>query len=374
MTKVMKTSGTKNFHPRRCKSEDISSKRVKSLSEELHSKSEQLRLLSEVIRTANSYLEPDNVINFIMEIIKHLVECQAWSLLLLDEETNQLVFRSAFGEKTDKLDEIKLNLGEGVAGKVAETGQPMIVDDAEKCPYFNREIDRITKFKTKNILAVPLKARGKIIGVFEIINKKGKENKDFSEKDLETVMLFLEPAAIALENAMLFQKTKELTLIDDLTHLYNTRYLYQSLKNEIARGKRYGYPLSVLFLDLDGFKAVNDINGHLVGSSTLKIVAKILKEGIRTVDIASRYGGDEFTLILPNTDSEGAKIVAERLRERIENYHYEKELGVKIKLSASFGISVFPLHGDTPEILIQKADQAMYKVKETTKNAVYVSD
>lgn len=374
MTKAMRASGTKSFHHSRCKSEDISSKKIKSLSEELHSKSEQLRLLSEVIRTANSYLEPNAVINFIMERIKHLVECQAWSLLLLDEENNQLVFKAALGEKSDKLAEIKLKIGEGVAGKVAETGQPMIVDDAEKCPYFNKEIDRITKFKTKNILAVPLKARGKIIGVFEIINKRGKERTEFSDKDLETVMLFLEPAAIALENAMLFQKTKELTLIDDLTHLYNTRYLYQSLKSEIARGKRYGYPLSVLFLDLDGFKAVNDINGHLVGSSTLKIVAKILKECIRTVDIASRYGGDEFTLILPNTDSEGAKIVAERLRERIENYPYERELGVKIKLSASFGISVFPLHGDTPEVLIQKADQAMYKVKETTKNAVYVSD
>lgn len=374
MTKATKKSGRNPLHHRRCKSEDKSSEKVKSLAEELHSKSEQLRLLSEVIRTANSYLEPDAVINFIMERIRHLVECQAWSLLLLDEESNQLYFKAALGEKSDKLSEIRLKIGEGVAGKAVETGQPMIVDDAQKCPYFNPEIDRLTNFKTRNILAVPLKARGKIIGAFEIINKKGKSEDSFTEKDLETVMLFLEPAAIALENAMLFQKTKELTLIDDLTHLFNTRYLYQSLKSEISRGKRYGYPLAVIFLDLDGFKAVNDINGHLVGSATLKIVAKILKDGIRNVDIAARYGGDEFTLILPNTDAEGAKVVAERLRSKIENHPYEEDLGVKIKLSASFGIAIFPQNGDNPEVLIQKADQAMYKVKETTKNAICVSD
>lgn len=374
MTKATKKSGRNPLHHRRCKSEDKSSEKVKSLAEELHSKSEQLRLLSEVIRTANSYLEPDAVINFIMERIRHLVECQAWSLLLLDEESNELYFKAALGEKSDQLSEIRLKIGEGVAGKVVETGQPMIVDDVQKCSYFNPEIDKLTNFKTRNILAVPLKARGKIIGAFEIINKKGKSEGSFTEKDLETVMLFLEPAAIALENAMLFQKTKELTLIDDLTHLFNTRYLYQSLKSEISRGKRYGYPLAVIFLDLDGFKAVNDINGHLVGSATLKIVAKILKDGIRNVDIAARYGGDEFTLILPNTDAEGAKVVAERLRSKIENHPYEEDLGVKIKLSASFGIAIFPQNGDNPEVLIQKADQAMYKVKETTKNAICVSD
>jgi len=374
MTRETKSSGSANSSRRRCSSGGPSGDRAAVLAEELHRKSEQLRLLSEVVRTANSYLEPDAVITFIMERIQHLVEGQAWSLLLLDEDQTHLYFKSALGAKSDKLSEIRLKVGEGVAGKVAQTGQPLIVDDAQNSPYFKADIDRMTNFRTKNILAVPLKTRGKVTGVLEILNKRGGENARFHEGDLETVMLFLEPAAIALENATLFQKTHELTLMDDLTHLFNTRYLYQSLKNETARARRYGYPLAVLFLDLDGFKAVNDVNGHLIGSTTLKIVAKILSAGVRSIDIVARYGGDEFTLILPNTDRAGAIVVAERLRKSIENHPYEKELGVRIRLSASFGISIFPEHAQDPELLIQKADQAMYKVKESTKNAVAVSE
>lgn len=374
MTKATKRPGSVNSSRRPCSAPASKGDRTSALAEELHRKSEQLRLLSEVVRTANSYLEPDAVIKFIMERIQHLVEGQAWSLLLLDEDHNQLYFKAALGTNSDKLSEVRLRVGEGVAGKVAQTGQPMIVDDAPNSPFFNAGVDKLTDFHTQNILAVPLKTRGRVTGVLEILNKMGGKGSRFVEEDLETVMLFLEPAAIALENATLFQKTHELTLMDDLTHLFNTRYLYQALKNETSRARRYGYPIAVLFLDLDGFKAVNDTNGHLVGSTTLKIVAKILTAGVRGIDIVARYGGDEFTLILPNTDREGATIVAERLRKNIEEHDYAKDLGVSIRISASFGVSLFPEHGQDPELLIQKADQAMYKVKESTKNAVAVSD
>ncbi len=209
--------------------------------------------------------------------------------------------------------------------------------------------------------------------MLEILNKRGGEKARFQEQDLETVMLFLEPAAIALENATLFQKTTELTLMDDLTIFSHKVPLPVSQERDLEAREVRIPPRG----PLSGPGRLQGRQRHQRtphGSTTLKIVAKILTAGVRSIDIVARYGGDEFTLLLPNTDKEGALIVAERLRKSIEDHAYEKELGVKIKLSASFGVSIFPHHAQDPESLIQKADQAMYKVKESTKNAVALSD
>jgi diguanylate cyclase (GGDEF)-like protein len=217
---------------------------------------------------------------------------------------------------------------------------------------------------------VPLRSRGKTLGVLEMMNKRGDDG--FTEADLETTYMFAEMVGIALENAFTFQKIKMLSLVDDLTQLYNSRYLHQALDVEITRAKRYNYPVTVVFLDLDGFKSVNDRYGHLVGSQTLTVVGQILKRLVRNVDIIARYGGDEFTIILPNTDLQASTLVAERLRKSVERHDYRKTPGYDFKLSASFGLAGFPKHGDNPDLLIQKADQAMYKVKETTKNGIAI--
>lgn len=342
----------------------------KDIQEAYRRKAEQLRLLSEVVRTANSMLEPEALTAFIMGRIQALVQSEAWSLLLLDESGEHLVFKEALGSKSEPLKERKLKIGEGVAGEVARTGLPILLNDVRSSPLFNPKIDKITGFKTKSILCVPLRSRGKTIGVLELMNKAG--SREFSEGDLETTFLFAEMVAIALENAMLFQKVRQLSLVDDLTQLYNSRYLRQALDVEITRGRRYNYPVAVIFLDLDGFKGVNDRYGHLVGSDTLRVVGQVLKSLVRNVDIVARYGGDEFTLILPNTDVEGGLFVAERLRKAIQDHDYKKDPGYDFKLSASFGIACFPVHGEEPETLIQRADQAMYHVKESTKNGLAV--
>lgn len=341
-----------------------------SLRDAFRTKAEQLRLLSEVVRTANSMLEPEALNNFIMERVKVLVRCEAWSLLLLDETGQHLVFKEALGTKAEPLREAKLRLGEGVAGEVARTGLPLLINDVTTSPLFNPEIDILTGFTTRSILCVPLRSRGKTLGVLELMNKLSQEG--FTEADLETTFLFAEMVAIALENAQLFQRVRQLSLVDDLTQLYNSRYLRNALEVEITRGRRYSYPVTVLFLDLDGFKKVNDRFGHLVGSETLRVVGGILKALVRNVDIVARYGGDEFTIILPNTDAEGSRLVAERLRVAIQDHDYKSDPGYPLALSASFGIASFPAHGDDPETLIQRADTAMYRVKESTKNALAI--
>ncbi|MCI4398519.1 MAG: sensor domain-containing diguanylate cyclase [Acidobacteria bacterium] len=332
--------------------------------------SDQLRLLGEAVRSVNSLLEPDAVVAYVMERIKRLVRAEGWSLLLVDEATGELVFKEVLGERSALLKEARIPPGKGIAGAVAQSGEAMIVNDVSACPQFNPEPDHLTKFKTRCVLAAPLKHQQRVLGVVEVVNKKGGEN--FTREDLDTVQLFLEPAAIALQNAFLFEQTKRLAMIDDLTQLANSRYLFDALARETGMGRRYGFPVAVIFLDLDGFKQVNDRYGHLVGSRTLKVVADILRSVVRNVDIVARYGGDEFTLVLPNTSLEGAKRVAERARIAIEKFDYASKLGVPFALSASFGVAVFPEHGNDPEALIHKADSAMYSVKETTKNAVAV--
>jgi diguanylate cyclase (GGDEF)-like protein len=322
------------------------------------------------VKTANSILEPGKVIELVMERIRQLIPSEAWSLLMVDEEKNELVFEAALGAKGDDVSSYRLAMGEGVAGWVAQNGKPAIVNDTRKDTRFTTRVDSRTKFATRSILCAPLVSRGRTIGVLEIINKRDGR---FTRDDLDLMLTLVEPAAIALENAILFQRTEQLTITDDLTKLFNSRYLNVYLGREIKRCKRHGIPLSIIFLDLDGFKSINDRYGHLAGSGTLTEVGRILAEGVRESDILARYGGDEFVAVLPETPASGAIVIAERLRKSIEENRFLQSMGLAARISASFGIASYPDHALTPEALIQKADQAMYRVKEREKNGIEVA-
>ena len=334
------------------------------------SSARRLAILTDVVKTANSILEPRKVIELVMEKIRQLIPSEAWSLLMIDEERGELVFEAALGAKGGDVSSFRLKMGEGVAGWVARTGEATIVNDTARDPRFTRKIDKRTQFQTRSILCAPLVARGRTIGVLEIINKLGGR---FTRADLALVLTLVEPCAIAIENAILFQRTEQLTITDDLTRLFNSRYLNLYLGREIKRCKRHGIPLSVIFLDLDGFKDINDQYGHLAGSGTLTEVGKILAQGVRESDILARYGGDEFVVVLPETPSPGALVIAERLRRAIEEHPFLEAHGLSARISASFGIATYPDHAHSPEGLIQKADQAMYRVKERDKNGIEVA-
>jgi diguanylate cyclase (GGDEF)-like protein len=330
----------------------------------------RLAILTDVVKTANSILEPRKVIELVVEKIRQLIPSEAWSLMMVDEERQELVFEAALGAKARDVSALRLKIGEGVAGWVAQSGQPAIVNDAARDPRFSPRVDTRTQFETRSILCAPLVSRGRTIGVLEIINKQGGP---FTRRDLQLVLTLVEPCAIAIENAILFQRTEQLTITDDLTRLFNSRYLNLYLGREIKRCKRHGIPLSVIFLDLDGFKGINDQYGHLAGSGTLTEVGKILAQGVRESDILARYGGDEFVVVLPETPASGALVIAERLRRAIEEHRFLEPQGLGARISASFGISTYPDHALTPEGLIQKADQAMYRVKEREKNGIEVA-
>jgi diguanylate cyclase (GGDEF)-like protein len=345
-------------------------RRERNMGQELRTTAKRLAILTDIVKTANSILEPRKVIELIMGKVQQLIPSEAWSMLMVDEEKQELTFELALGEKANDVSSFRVKIGEGVAGWVAQTGKPTIVNDTARDPRFARRFDTKTAFQTRSILCAPLISRGRTIGVVEIINKLGGR---FSDSDLDVLLTLVEPCAIAIENAILFQKAEQLTITDDLTKLFNSRYLNLYIGREIKRCKRHGIPLSVIFLDLDGFKGVNDQYGHLAGSRTLTEVGAILSEAVRESDILARYGGDEFVVVLPETPAAGALVIAERIRKAIESHRFLQEQGLSARISASFGIASYPDHALTPEGLIQKADQAMYRVKERDKNGIEVA-
>lgn len=343
-------------------------RKAANLARRLRETSRRLQVLGGIVATANSILEPRRVINVIMSQIQELIPSEAWSILLVDENTGELAFEMALGENSSDLNDTRIKLGEGVAGWVAQTGEPAIVNDVRRDRRFQGKFDQLTRFQTRSILCAPLLSRGRTIGVVEIMNRAAGSR--FTKKDMNLLLTLVEPAAIALENAILFQKTEQLAVTDDLTKLYNSRYLNGYLDGAITRAKKHAGSLAVLFLDLDGFKTVNDRHGHFYGSRTLHEVGGLIRAAVREEDVVSRYGGDEFVVVLPDTDAEGALAVAERIRDSLKQHVFLAEFGLAARLSASFGVSLYPEHGQNPQDLMQKADQAMYSVKERGKDAV----
>lgn len=199
-------------------------------------------------------------------------------------------------------------------------------------------------------------------------------NNYLTHEKLEGLKFLQKHISLGIENALRYLNAQELAYIDDLTKAYNIRYLYVSLENELRRAERFGTNVSVLFIDLDFFKRVNDQYGHLVGSKLLIEFTNELKKCVRGIDPVIRYGGDEFIVICTETDVELAKKVAERLRRRTEECEFLKKEGYSIHITCSIGIATYPIHGTTKTELIEMADKAMYKGKEISRNIVCVAE
>lgn len=337
-------------------------------TDELKRKIEELSIFNEIGKTLTSTLDIKEVLNIIMMKIRELLKPDNWSLLLIDEEKGDLYFEIVVGERAEKLKNMRLNLGEGIAGWVAVKGEKLLIQDVSKDERFSGGMDMVSGFETKSVACVPLKCKGKVLGVIELLNKVKRD--EFSEEDLFILTTLADYAAIALENAQFFQKVKELTITDDVTKLYNSRYMYDFLDQELRRCQRYEMELSIIFLDLDYFKSVNDTYGHLIGSRLLREIAQIISKKLRNVDIAVRYGGDEFVVILPSTSREAALHVADRIRDALNNMVFLQEEGLKIKQTASFGVSTFPRDATNKLDLIRQADKAMYHVKNTSRDGI----
>jgi len=326
----------------------------------------------DIAKALTSTLQLDQVLKTIMEKVQELMSPDTWSLLLVDEKTNELYFQVATGVAAEKLKDVRLKMGEGIAGWVAQTGQAAVVPDVQSDKRFAGHVDEITNTLTRSIICVPIRTKDRVLGVIEIINYVGK--RDFGPEDVALLQAMADYAAIALENAIHVQRIHELTITDDVTSLYNARHLNFVLETEIYRSNRYHYEFSLVFIDLDHFKEVNDTYGHLIGSKLLCELAEVIRGSLRMIDYAFRYGGDEFVVLLPQTSKESATVVARRLHQRLNDSRYLVAEGLNLHVTASLGVATFPLDATTKAEMIRLADEAMYLVKNTSRNNIAVAN
>ncbi len=221
----------------------------------------------------------------------------------------------------------------------------------------------------RRTLGVPLACGGRVLGVVEAV-REGASVRAFTAREAALVAALAVPVAAALANSARIAEAERLSRTDDLTKLHNARFLRQYLVAEIKRARRYGSAVAALFLDLDDFKEINDRHGHLVGSHVLMEMATVILTGVRDTDVVARYGGDEFVVVLPESNTEQAIFVAERIRETIAAYKFTGGRKLCLHLTASFGVATFPAHAQSPQQLLANADAAMYEAKAARKNCV----
>jgi len=341
------------------------------LQKQLDSVKKELDFFDALSKTMTSSLDLDNMISEIMKKAKRLINADSWSVFLIDEATGDLVLEKTSHKKENsgRRKKIRLKSGEGIAGWVAHEGIPIVLPDVSQDDRFSRRIDSSSRHEAKSLMCVPIRSKGNILGVFEIINNTSSGS--FTRDDLTLFLRLVDHAAIAIEMTTIYQKMAEIAVTDDLTKLFNTRYLNRTLEIEITRSNRHKTSLSLIFMDIDHFKVINDNYGHLVGSKLLVETGQILIRSLRTIDIVARYGGDEFVMVLPQTAPGAALIIAERIRKAMEQYVFLKKDGYSLHMTASFGVASYPESAKSKEDLLRLADEAMYRVKNQTRNGVY---
>src|SRR6202041_574494 len=235
---------------------------------------------------------------------------------------------------------------------------------------FPKPSGEATHCQTRCGIAVPIRSKLRVLGVIQLVNV---DRAQFNEQEVFFLQALCDYAAIAIENARWGEKIQELTITDDCTGLYNASHLYKTLEAEVYRSSRFGYEFSVLFIDLDHFKSVNDTHGHLIGSKLLAEIGYLIKAQLRLIDFAFRYGGDEFVVLLPQTGKDQALVVARRLRDGLRASSFCREEGLNLNVRASIGLATYPHDARTAHDVIRQADGMMYMVKNSTRDNIGIA-
>jgi diguanylate cyclase (GGDEF)-like protein len=339
---------------------------LNKLEEQVH----RAELLSDLIRLFSSSVQIDELLERVVSKSTGVLGDTAFIFLAAD--TGQLKLEAAFSKDRDRLMKMLIatvNLG-GQAFNAEHFAQVLQRREAVIIPNLQQtnlsvELRTFTeKYSVVSLLAVPIQTKDVVLGSFVSL---ASEPQVFTSEDVNTALALADFTAIALENAGLFAELQRSAITDSLTGVYNTRFFHEVLGREAARADRYTTPLSLLMIDIDSFKIVNDTFGHVVGNKVLTQIGRIFERTVRNTDFVFRCGGDEFGVVLPGTNLEGAMHVAEKILQKVESSDILTTLGYSGAVTVSIGISEYH-RGSHFETLVAEADQALYASKRSSKN------
>ncbi len=341
---------------------------------------ETLRVFHEVARALTSNLELDSLLRSIMHQLEDFFGPEHWSLLMVDEETMELYFALSAELDTDSIKGLRLRPGEGIAGYVASTGNPLVVPDVSADADWSRYARQHPELNLKSIACLPIRHGTRVLGVLQLNNS---QLDLLPESSLAFLRVLCDYAAIALENARHVKLIHHLSVTDDCTGLFNARHLYTLLEQEMvantttadARVVPIAQPhFSLLFMDLDHFKSINDVHGHIIGSRLLAEIGNLIKRTLGPDHAAFRYGGDEFVALLRGMDKPAATAAAQNILSCLTEARFLTADGLSLSMTASLGLATFPQDGATLQEMIRVADTMMYLAKAQGRNRLVVAD
>jgi len=312
----------------------------------------------------------ETLYNAILAESTELIGAEQGSVMELDDSTTSLVVKAAKGAKKKMLENLSINVRDSLVGSIVEKGSPIFVTDIEKEMPSRKNRPG---YKTRSFISIPLKMESRVIGVLNISDKLSGEV--FSGEDLKILSFFANYASIVIEREnyhTLSQELKVLSVTDPLTGILNRRYFQEKLLEESERAKRYDEYFTLFMVDIDDFKVFNDRYGHVAGDAMLRAVANAIKGAIRSIDSVSRYGGEEFAVILPFTGKKDAFVIAERVRKNVEAVRVPEDFSIKEGVTISVGVAEFAQDAKDIEELITNADRTMFFAKTMGKNKVFI--
>ncbi|HXG94252.1 MAG TPA: diguanylate cyclase [Blastocatellia bacterium] len=342
------------------------------LTDQLESRKRAISQFYDFLRAIASSLDSQKVYQAVLAKFSEILRSERSSLMILNEESNELALEAALGADSVASGPIRVKLGEGIAGTVLATGAPMLVRDAENDARVPRA--RLGRYKTKSFISFPITLGPRKVGVINLTDRT--DGTPYENDDLAVLELMSSHLALIIDRAEWHKKAEtyqQMSLTDPLTGLPNRRYLEDRLFEEVERSKRYDTPLSFMIIDVDRFKEYNDIYGHTNADRVLVKTAQILRNSIRAIDMSARFAGDEFCIVLPETEPQAAARIAERLRVSVNEAEYRTEQGEPMgRVSISTGVSSFSPQRQSPLAIIEAADRALYKAKMRGRNCVAV--